>query len=291
MLQNAIKERLSYIDAFELSERISKFRDLDFRKMSRDDVYKSVRRVLEYHTSAPDNEVAMVLTFPKSVPVGARVYRIRKLKSDRCVPLREITIEADAWEPPAHAVSAGRLNQTGEPLFYCTPDFRVALEEMDIGHGELFPMFVYNTIRPLDLVSIGLSIPNIDVSPDEKLKLKMLMDFLRHEFIRDVGKGKEYLYKVSEVIAKKFSGLGADSLDGWEYPSVARKGGVNACLHPLAARKKLALQGFILARADIVNDEYNLKVFSVAHGFDAAGKFIYHPFGGNLAKRVFPEVR
>ncbi len=52
----------------------------------------------------------------------------------------------------------------------------------------------------------------------------LINNFLKDEFSRDVGRGTEYLYKISEIIAKWYFDLPpGDVQDAWAYSSIQDK--------------------------------------------------------------------
>ena len=292
----ALLEYLQDVDANELLDRISKFRDLDFKRMGVQEIYSSIKDVLLFEGPGR-RERYIHLAYPHVLDIGSRFYRIRRLApDDRNIPLRGIVSEADVWEAPAHVARAGRLNRDGEGLLYTSHDVHVAMEEMDVADGEVVPIIVYQAVEPITVLGIGDFPSEIVLPPEEKVKLRMIMDFVRHEFIREVGIGTEHFYKISSTLATQFFGRPSAALpsgitEGWNYPSVARKGGTNTCFHPSLVKDKLNLQGFILASVKIVDRRYLVKPLSVAHGFDKKGNFIYHPTFGEVSKRIFPEIK
>ncbi len=75
---------------------------------------------------------------------------------------------------------------------------------------------------------------------EDALKVEMLHDFLRHEFTRDVGRGTEYLYRISESIAKSWFDLPPEVQDAWCYPSIVDQNLYNIAFRP-RQRSKLRL--------------------------------------------------
>ena len=96
---------------------------------------------------------------------------------------------------------------------------RIAIDELKIPDGERFSLIVYKAVEDVKVTMIGGQ-PDIKGLHDgEALKVEMLQGFLRDEFTRDVGKGTEYLYRISEIIAKAYFDLPAEVQDAWCYPS------------------------------------------------------------------------
>lgn len=285
------REYLRHIDTSQLLERISQFRDLDFKRMPSAEISERFRNVLMFGPSEDQKTCALPIGIG-NFKTGNKFFRVRKLEAQEMkFPLRGMEIEADAWEPPAKYVRTGRLNKDGEPLLYTSPDdLNVAIEETKIADGELFSAIVYEAAEPIKCALIGIPAPDLALSSDEQIKLKIVLDFLRHEFIRDVGVGTEHLYKISEALTKDNFDLPEQESDGWCYPSVAMKGRVNVCFRPHVARKKLTLLGVMICSAKRVDDGYEISVHRIAHGFDPSGRFVYHPIGSEVQKTVFPEI-
>ena len=80
----------------------------------------------------------------------------------------------------------------------------------------------------------------------QREKQTRLFAFLSSEFIRPVPPGAEYLYQISQVIAREHWGI-YDNHDGWQYPSIKSGTYYNVCLQPGNARRKLDLEGVICA--------------------------------------------
>ncbi|EOC1268938.1 hypothetical protein ACI09D_004115, partial [Cronobacter malonaticus] len=232
-----LKEFLNHIDISSLHNKICKFRDLDFKKMSYKEVQSAINDVITFDT--PHGNICVLIPMITSYPVGTRFYRVRSIpQHDRVLPLPTMSKVIDCWEPPEHVVRAGRLNRDNESLLYTALMFpSVAVEEMKIKDNELFSLIVYEAVEPINATCIG-QIPDLNnLNSEEALKAKMFQDFFKHEFMRDVGSGTEYLYRISESIAKDYFDLPTEVQDAWSYPSVAQKGQVNVCFRKVKKRK------------------------------------------------------
>lgn len=284
-----LKDFLKYVDATDLHERICKFRDLDFKRMSYQDVRTAITDVITFVT--PHGNMCVLNPMNASYPAGTRFYRARSLpEDDRSLPLRNMSKIADCWEPPENIVLAGRLNRANESLLYTAPLFpHVAVEEMKIKDNHLFSLIVYEAIEQINVTMIGLA-PNIDgLNSDEKLKARMLQDFLRHEFIRDVGVGTEYLYRISESITKDYFDLPPDFQDAWCYPSVAQKGHVNVCFRK-NNRTKLKLIGTQITSIIRDKDNYRFHPRLIATSSLDNLNLSYHEIGSHIQQELFPEI-
>ncbi|WP_280570694.1 hypothetical protein [Chromohalobacter sp. 296-RDG] len=292
MFQFDIKQHLKYVEIHDLHEKICAFRELPFSRLNKTEIAKHISNVLCFDT--PNGNVAILTPRVGSYPRGTRFYRVRRLEqTDTKFPLSGMRSESDAWNPPPHVVRKGRLNREGESLLYTTPiNPKVAVEEMQIPDGDNFSLIVYEAMEEIRATTIGARCNDENLTSNEQLKLNMLNDFLAHEFTRDVGSGTEYLYDISETIAKDYFDLPRDIQDAWCYPSVADRPMFNVCLRPEVARQKLSLVGVqIASRTHIDENSGYFHVKCVASGFDDCGAFVYHRIGSETQKKLFPEIR
>ncbi|MDX1721601.1 MAG: hypothetical protein R3355_00670 [Pseudomonas sp.] len=284
-----IQDFLRYVDLSELHDKICQFRELDFKKLSYQEVQNEISNVITFNT--PHGNIAVLTPGSGSYPAGTRFYRVRSIdESDRNIPLKSMNKICDCWEPPSSIVSAGRLNKEKEGLLYTSPMHpHIAVEEMKIKDGQLFSLIVYEALEPVNVTIIGAASNPEGLSKDEILKSRMIQDFLRHEFIRDVGSGTEYLYRISESIAKDYFDLPPDFHDAWCYPSVAKKGGYNTCFRP-ASRSKLKLCGVQIASITRQNDDYLFHIKMIAKDSGDGQTLSYHAVGSEEQSKIFPEI-
>lgn len=283
-----LKEYLRCINVRELTSKIRKFRTLQFSRMSRPEIAQAILDVLFFRT--PQGERAILPMNYRAYPVGTRFYRVRTLSpTDRSIPLEGMRVEADAWWPPAERVGLGRVNSANEPLLYVSPLPRTAIEELKIKDGERFSLIVYEAMTQVRVIPIGDTHIMQGFLEEEELKIELLFDFLAHEFMRDVGVGTEYLYYISEIIAKSYYDLPPDQQNAWCYPSVASRQDWNLCFRPEMAKKCLSLIGVLTAVADRSEGQLRLMIEHVASGFDERGIFVYHDIGSDEQKRLFPD--
>jgi hypothetical protein len=284
-----LKSFLAHVNTLDLHQKICDFRALDFKHISDADIQKATLKVILFNTPFGD----MSLLTPKggSYPKGTRFYRIRTIpEDDRIIPLKSMTTIDDCWEPPAHVVKMGRLNKKEESLVYTTPlDPTIPLEELKIKKDELFSLIVYEAIDDIKVTQIGAPANTNGLTEEENLKLRMLQDFLHHEFTRDVGDGTEYLYKISESIAKDYFDMPPPIHDGWCYPSIAKKGGFNVCFRP-TIKTKLKLKGVQIASASKEGDRYGFKVKVIARVSSDGKQLEYFAIGSPEQQEIFPEI-
>ncbi|UCZ56623.1 hypothetical protein LGV61_12970 [Desulfurispirillum indicum] len=284
-----MKDFLKHVDAAHLHDKICRFRGLDFKRMSYQEVQSAIMDVIVFDT--PQGSLSILTQMNASYPAGTRFYRVRTLpEDDRYLPLRTMSKVADCWEPPENVVRAGRLNRDNESLLYTAPQSPVvAVDEMKIPDNQHFSLIVYESTDPIFVTMIGAT-PNVEgLTSEEALKARMIQDFLKHEFIRDVGVGTEYLYRISESITKDYFDLPPDVQDAWCYPSIAKKGSFNVCFRK-GHRSKLKLIGAQIASVVREGDNYlfGAKVIAVESGDGA--NLGYHKIGSEMQQILFPSL-
>ncbi len=280
---------LRYVDTTELQEKICEFRKLDFKNLTNSEIHQAIFKVIMFKT--PEGDVAELPTSTASYPKETRFYRIRTLsETDRRVPLNSMSLVSDCWAPPSNIVQTGRLNKAGEPLLYTTPcNYSIAVEEMKIREDQLFSLIVYESVDTIKVAHIGIRHTDDNFSKEETLKQNMLQDFLSHEFTRDVGKGTEFLYKISEAIIKDYFDLPPSVQNAWCYPSVAKKNGVNVCFRPDDSKLKLKLIGVLISYAKKVGEDYLLSPKVFAQDSSDGINLNYYVADSVLMNRLFSE--
>lgn len=110
-------------------------------------------------------------------------------------------------------------------------------------------------------------------------------NFLKDEFSRDVGIGTEYLYKISEIIAKWYFDLPPrDIQDAWSYSSIQNKKNYNVCFRPEIAKDLLELQGATICKID---KDFNITAVCITHGYDDMGTAQFYELGSAVQKNIF----
>ena len=254
------KSHLQYVDLPKLQKKIDRFRRLNFKSLSYTEVGKAIQDVVLFDTPFGKRSLWGVPSFPP-FPIGTRFYRVRTIPScDRQLPLKSMSTIHDCWEPPKEIVDIGRLNRAKESLLYTTPvNPFIVIEERKIPEKEFFSLIVYEAIEQINVVPIGIRCAYKGLNESEILKLRMFEDFLCHEFIRDVGKGTEYLYRNSEYIAKRFFDLPPEVQDAWCYPSIVKKENYNVCFRPNKRKEKLKLIGVQIASVCKINNQKTIQ--------------------------------
>lgn len=284
-----LKDFLKYVDLAELHDKICHFRDIDFKKISYQEVQAAITKVITFKT--PFGSECVLPSMRSSYPVGTRFYRVRTLpEDDQNLPFRAMSKVADCWEPPESISRVGRLNRENESLLYTAPISPiVAIEEMKISDNELFSLIVYEAVQPINVTIIGAKPVTEGLTREETLKVRMIQDFLKHEFIRDVGYGTEYLYRISESIVKDYFDLPPSIQDAWCYPSVAKKGYCNVCFRK-ERRSGLKLLGSQIVSIAREGDKCLFDVKWVAFESEDGVNLEYHQGGSDLVKLTFPEI-
>ena len=284
------KAFLQCVDAGELHSRISKFRRLNFRSMSYDEVDRAICDVVMFDTA--EGKGGLFHPVSSRYPAGTHFYRVRAIpKDDHMVPLRAMSKVGDCWEPPRETVQIGRLNREGEPLLYTSPSNPlVAIDEAKIADGERCSLIVYEAVEDVKVTVIGGDLDIDCLDENDALKLNMIQGFLRDEFTRDVGRGTEYLYRISEVIAKVYFDLPPVMHDAWCYPSMADKTCWNVAFRP-RDRHRLRLIGVQIVKPDRQRDESRmLRVEVVATAMEGNDDLAYFRIGSPEQPQHFPEI-
>lgn len=280
---------LSNITILDIEKKIEKFRMIDLKKISNEDLSNELMEVLSVNI----NGAKQSILFPRFIeyPAKTRFYRVRKISSnDTSIPCNTISKEQDVWNPPVELIlRPGRLNKVHESLLYTSPISPfAAIEEMKIQEDEKFGLIVYESEFPIKAIMIGFWEDIPELTEEENLKLRIFTHFLYTEFTRDVGVGTEYLYRVSEMIAKIYF----DSpQDAWCYPSIAIKSHVNACFRPDIAKALLRFVGVQFCQLNRFNEMIQIKCNYIASGIDSNKKLLYSTIDSDLCRQLFPEIK
>ena len=225
----------------EIQQAIRDFGALRFRRLGADAVRDRVFELLE--ATDRNGDVArpsIVQPVPvKFYPSGSRFYRVRTTDY--------LCGRSDCWCPPDPCMKRNRLNRTGKPILYTSPqDYCVAVEEIGVDKRamDMFSLIVYcvRRNRQVRLTHIGGVEEGVECPPE----LRVYLDCIHNWFARDVGQGTEYLYNISNAIKDAYP---RGDTDGWCYPSVAHRGcALNAAFVPSKAEDKLEVVAVIAAQ-------------------------------------------
>lgn len=282
-----LESPFKYISVSEIKAKISKFHQLDLRNITDNELGEAISEVMNIEVDG----LKMHTFYPSFVnyDTGTRFYRIRPFPLDQKEMVQFAQIGA-YWNPPIEKVThPGRLNKIHESLLYTSTNPYTAVAEMKIQDHQIFVLIIYETIRPIKATIIGASNNIPTLSEEDNIKFKFYNYFLREEFTKEVPHGSEYLYKVSEYIAKSYFDLPPkDVQDAWVYPSVATKGGYNICFRPDIAKESLKLVGALFCSVINFKNNPSFKCYYIAT-FNVENKFAFSPYDINKIKELFPE--
>lgn len=284
--QADIENILESVDPLILMQKISKFRKMNIKNMTDAEIFQAILDVLS------NNGIFSCYTNMKMYPAGTKFFRVKKFKGSS-FPNSRFIKGSDYWETdPKYLTTYGRLNKPGESLLYVSPDIYCSISEVKIEPSDYFAVIQYTAKEDVKVNMIGgdFDYNALGVFSDKaKLIHEIYNGFLRDEFSRDVGKGTEYLYRVSEKIAKDYFDLPPRIVqDAWAYTSVKDKNKYNVCFRPDIAHELLELDGAMICK---LGDHEKLKVYCVAVGVDDKNKILFYNIGSKEQKDVFPEIQ
>ncbi|BCC60834.1 RES domain-containing protein [Bacillus cereus group sp. MYBK110-2] len=226
-------EYKSIFDPKVIEDKIKILNNLDLRVVNDSEIISAVSEVISFQPQ-PGIRITSMCVGTRNIK-GNYLYRVRACNGN-CVA--SMAKHGDAWNPPPHVITRkGRLNSENESLLYVAENIETAIKEVKVKEEECFWLTVYNIENEISTVNIG---DRTFFEQDDYYPIHVkIADFLRNEFTRDVKPGKEYEYRISNLISKFFYPI--RELDGWSYPSVAYFGQYSLCLDPIKAKEKLSV--------------------------------------------------
>jgi len=217
--------KIEFPSARQVLDCIEEWRQFDLRKATNDEVDRSLDRLIK--------RIGQQLLV-KVTKKPSKLWRIRKFKK----LLRE---EKEFWEPPSKDAKAGRCNAAESPVLYVSEQLRTPFEECSIKPEDVVYLIKYKAKRSLKLCNVvGQRKLDKDLlDENSQVSYEILREFIRSEFMKPVGKGTEYLYKLSAAVCRTLANI--ESADGWIYPSVAFPAELNIALKGTIARKVMAI--------------------------------------------------
>ncbi|NUM37272.1 MAG: RES domain-containing protein [Candidatus Brocadiae bacterium] len=210
---------------------IEKWRKLDLRKKSDLQIDKALISFLNLLGS---------FSVSKTYKNSSKLYRLRKFEY-------LIKDTSECWEPPAKDAKMGRCNVKGKPVLYVSEKLKTPFEELLIKPDEHVYIIKYEQMEHLNLTRVvpeDFIETQIDGEPlydkDGMLSYQILREFVRSEFLKPVGKGTEYLHRISASMCRVW--FDDENSEGWIYPSVPSPNDLNIAIKPESAHKKLRIK-------------------------------------------------
>jgi len=235
---------------------IEKWRSLDLKKKTDAEIDSELSELLD---SIETYVVSSVQTH------FFELWRIRKFN----YLFKDVS---ECWEPPASKAPMGRCNAVGKPVLYVSKELKTLFEELNVQPNEQVYVIKYKTTDSLNLKRIVSedfeatdNKGNPIYDPESMLSYQILREFVRSEFLKPVGKGTEYLYRISASMCRVW--FHDDDSDGWLYPSVQSPFENNIAIKSESAKEKL-----IIEDVRIVQLVYKDKVRNHKNRFES------HPF-------------
>ncbi len=284
MINNDSIDFLKNIDPLVVLDKIKQFRALNIREMTEQEIFSSIHDTLCY------NGKFVYFTNNATYPEGTVFYRVRRLEGSK-TPFSELERISGFWEPPTQFVTKRqRLNKVGESMLYVTPgDPLVPTRELHISENEYYALIKYVATEPVKVNIIGgqYDYEQLGISDEKAILIHELYNnFLKDEFSRDVAPGLEYLYTVSEMIAKNYFDLPPRAIqDAWAYSSVQDKSKYNVCFRPDIAHDLLKLEGAAICK----NKGEQIQAYCIAADVDGTGNVQYVRMNTVLQMERFPE--
>jgi len=205
---------------------IEKWRNLDLRRKSDSEI---------------DFELKSFIISLEKIVVSStrknffRLWRVRKLDY-----LFKDTSEC--WEPPAIFSKTGRCNAEGSSVLYVSEKLRTPFEELGIQLDQQVYLIKYKQNKFLNIKRVISEEPVVNDKNgiplfDRKgmISYQILREFIRSEFLKPVGKGTEYLHRISGSMCRVW--FDEEESDGWLYPSVQSMNDLNMAIKPKSARR------------------------------------------------------
>lgn len=253
---------LKYADISKLKEKIHSFQNMCIQNMSDKELETNIEKVLSIKLKG-DVTISNILCEYSLFDIGDRFYRIRKLKNIN-VPNSELKNVSAYWNPPRRYVRHyGRLNKPRESLLYTALNPYTAICETGLKAGDSFVLCIYEAIKPLRFSWIGGK-PDYNFNG---IKNKNVIDFLEttrqflvDEFTRVIPEEQEFLYRITEIIAKKYYTSPEDN--GWRYPSIKNNFEDNICFLSERVMYNLKLVGAFIAifNKSCETDPHEMKI-------------------------------
>lgn len=255
---------LNTTPTMELLGGLEKYKNLDLKRISESELSKILRDAI------PFCPLYSIYAEQKT-----KLYRIRYREKGQVFKKTE-----DVWYPkPFYIEKRGRLNDVGKSILYTSLDQGIPFFELKAEKGQSYAVIEYEVKKgcELKLMPIGVYVefPEDVLSIQGELNRKIIDQFLYTEFTKDVGKGTEYLYRISNKIVENFYDM--PGYDGYIYPSVAFKTGPNIGIKPFSADRKINIKSVSNIIIENLSEDGAVTGFmeSRSSHMDAAGNIFY----------------
>ncbi len=229
---------LNNMKTFDILIKINKFNQLTPKTASRKDLLECLHEAVPVH----------LITHRKlDIP---EFFRVRK--NDDRIPFNT---HDDFWYPPANKANIGRLNKKNESMLYLSLDPATPFHEVRIQPGEYFTLMMYGYKSDKKLFALlieGLSMEKqktlreLGLTETGLVNYNTINNLIRSEMIKDVGKGTEYLYDITNLIKNLFDK--DNSEQAFLYSSVNNYQHKNCAIRPNAADSILECTGCIFGK-------------------------------------------
>ena len=218
---------LNTIDTLQLLKKIEEFKKIDLKNTSMEEISLKSLETLSCM-------IVSECIFKRN----EKLFRVRKLTDDSNNQIKTFN---DIWHPPESKIkNFGRVNLKGEPILYCSTDSETPLYECNINEKDSYALIQYSIKENNELIGylVGNKEEPEGLNQIGKINNRIINDFIISEFTKPVGEGTEFLYKVSNVIAKNFMDM--PFADAYVFPSIANyKKGWNVAIKPKSALQKI----------------------------------------------------
>ena len=260
------EEFFEAVNIGEFTDKVREFRKQISPRMSEKEIFDSLHKTL---TNNGDLFIEFVGShFEKDT----YFFRVREYREDDT----SLKTESGFWNKPKEDVKEwGRFNRPGVSKLYTAAGQPVGhqgivLEEMRyITEHKKFVLIAYKAKKPISTFSFGSIKYDHFTNKNAKNVAKLYHDFLQTELTRDVGEGKEYLYKISTIITELFNIQ--PTIDAFVYPCVARKDVHNTCFSGENVKDLLDFQWAML----MVKLGSDYLSTSIVESFTEKGEAIY----------------
>jgi len=210
---------------------IERWRDQDLRKLTDSEIDNQLSKFLDSLETYP---VHTLQTTP------FKLWRIRKFN----YLFKDVE---ECWEPPSSKTPMGRCNAHRSPVLYTSMDLETPFEELNVEPDEQVYVIKYEVTESLNLKRIvSNDFVATEYNAKSMLSYQILREFIKSEFLRPVGKGTEYLHRISSSMCRVW--FHSEDSDGWVYPSVHAPSKTNIALKARSAREKLRIKDVRIVR-------------------------------------------